>query len=90
MNTKDHSDGVHLFSTKNVCASTFRPIKMIKDIFTPPERAAKEQGGVVVVEFENNLMQVSESMPGRLYFSDVTFDGYPDLLITIKHSNGTS
>jgi hypothetical protein len=91
MNTRDpNSNGVHLFSTKNVCASTFRPIKMIKDMFTPPEKATKEQGSIVIVELESNLMQVSESMPGRLHFSDVTFDGYPDLMVTMKNSNGTS
>jgi hypothetical protein len=29
-------------------------------------------------------------MPGRLHFSDVTFDGYPDLMATLKFANGTS
>lgn len=30
-------DGIHLFSNKNVCASTFRPIKMVKDMFSNKE-----------------------------------------------------
>ena len=91
MNTREqNTNGLHLFSTKNVCASTFRPIKMIKDMFLPPDKVTKEQSSIVVVDLESNLMQVSESMPGRLHFSDVTFDGYPDLMLTLKHANGTS
>ena len=29
-------------------------------------------------------------MPGRLYIGDITSDGYPDILLTIKYINGTS
>ena len=29
-------------------------------------------------------------MPGRLYIGDVTSDGYPDILITMKYINGTT
>ena len=32
----------------------------------------------------------SSSLPGRLYIGDVTSDGYPDILITIKYINGTT
>jgi hypothetical protein len=30
------------------------------------------------------------NMPGRLYIGDVTSDGFPDILITIKYINGTT
>jgi hypothetical protein len=42
------------------------------------------------VDLEINLMKVSDSMPGRLHFSDVAFDGYPDLMVNYKLANGTS
>lgn len=29
-------------------------------------------------------------MPGRFYIGDVTSDGFPDVLITIKYINGTT
>lgn len=29
-------------------------------------------------------------MPGRLYIGDITSDGYPDILITMKYNNGSS
>ena len=35
-------------------------------------------------------MQVSQSMPGRFHFGDITSDGYPDLLVTLQLSNGKS
>lgn len=31
-----------------------------------------------------------QSMPGRIYIGDVTSDGYPDILITMKYINGTT
>lgn len=30
------------------------------------------------------------NMPGRFYIGDVTSDGFPDVLITIKYINGTT
>lgn len=29
-------------------------------------------------------------MPGRLYIGDITSDGFPDILLTIKYLNGTT
>lgn len=29
-------------------------------------------------------------MPGRVYIGDITSDGYPDILLTIKYINGTT
>lgn len=29
-------------------------------------------------------------MPGRLYIGDITSDGYPDILLTLKYINGTT
>ena len=29
-------------------------------------------------------------MPGRIYIGDITSDGYPDILLTIKYINGTT
>ena len=31
-----------------------------------------------------------KQMPGRLYIGDITSDGYPDILLTIKYINGTT
>lgn len=86
----EKENGIHLFSTKNVCANPFRPIKMVKDIFTSPEKASKDSNSIVTIELPGSLKQISESMPGRLHFSDVTFDGYPDLLVTVQFENGIS
>jgi hypothetical protein len=32
---------------------------MIKDMFTPPDKATREQSSIVVVDLESSLMQVS-------------------------------
>jgi integrin alpha FG-GAP repeat containing protein 1 len=29
-------------------------------------------------------------MPGRVYIGDITSDGFPDILLTIKYINGTT
>lgn len=29
-------------------------------------------------------------MPGKIYIGDITSDGYPDILLTLKYINGTS
>jgi hypothetical protein len=43
---------------------------------------------------DSNAQDVSSddehTMPGRLYIGDVTSDGFPDILITIKYINGTT
>jgi hypothetical protein len=31
-----------------------------------------------------------KQMPGRLYIGDITSDGYPDILLTLKYINGTT
>jgi hypothetical protein len=35
-------------------------------------------------------MQVSDSMPGRFHFGDITSDGFPDLVMTLLLTNGQS
>ena len=29
-------------------------------------------------------------MPGRMYVGDVSSDGFPDILVTVKNNNGTT
>lgn len=31
-----------------------------------------------------------QAMPGRIYIGDVTSDGFPDVLFTLKYINGTT
>lgn len=40
------NDGIHLFKSKNICASTYRAVNLIKDMFTPPDKATKDSGTV--------------------------------------------
>jgi hypothetical protein len=47
MKAQKSKDGLHLFTLKEVCAATTRPINLIKDMFTPPEKASKDTANVV-------------------------------------------
>ena len=40
------SEGIHLFKAKGICASTVRAVNLIKDMFTPPNKASKDPGTV--------------------------------------------
>ena len=64
-------------------------------MFTPPDKATKDSGTVQQINIAslntaNSLMKVSESMPGRFHFGDITSDGYPDLVLTLQLANGQS
>lgn len=37
-----------------------------------------------------DIQEDDTQMPGRIYLGDITSDGYPDILITIKYTNGTT
>ena len=89
------SEGIHLFKAKGICASTVRAINLIKDMFTPPDKATKESGNVQQINIAGTssaktLMKVSDSMPGRFHFGDITSDGFPDLVLTVQLQDGKS
>jgi hypothetical protein len=88
-------EGIHLFKTKNVCASTTRAINLIKDMFTPPDKVVKDSPSVTTINFgsiadSKALMQVSAAMPAHIYFGDITSDGFPDLMVTLQLKSGKS
>lgn len=64
-------------------------------MFIPPEKVTKDSGNVMQVNLADkvdakSIMSVSQSMPGRFHFGDITSDGYPDLLVTLQLQNGKS
>lgn len=44
------------------------------------------------ISMDSNVadVQSEEFIPGRVYIGDITSDGFPDLLITLKYVNGSS
>mmetsp|Transcript_15396 Transcript_15396/g.14988 ORF Transcript_15396/g.14988 Transcript_15396/m.14988 type:complete len:207 (+) Transcript_15396:435-1055(+) len=76
-----------------ICADTNRPVNKIKDIyssFSQPEekyvikQAVSSDSSAIDLQDENN------EMPARLYIGDITSDGYPDILLTVKYLNGST
>lgn len=46
-----------------------------------------------LISSESDYIDIQENdtqMPGRFYLGDITSDGYPDILITLKYTNGTT
>ncbi len=78
-----------------MCADTNRPINKVKDIYTPFGSNADERFVVKqVLSKDSNAADIQSEddklAPGRLFIGDISSDGFPDLLITIKYQNGTS
>ena len=68
-----------------------RSINLIKDIYTAPDKSnSKESPFVVQFNLDAPIMSVSPNMPGRVFFADVTFNGFKDMLVTLKYTNGSS
>ncbi|CDW73884.1 UNKNOWN [Stylonychia lemnae] len=79
---------------KQVCADTNRPINKIKDIFQSFSQIEEKYVVKQLISKDSNAVDMysddEQSMPGRLYIGDVTSDGFPDILITMKYINGTT
>ena len=90
--SNDH--GISLFRTKDVCASTSRAINLIKDMFTPPDRASNSQSSVQSLDLGAKTgaigLKSDSERPGHLYFGDIDSDGYPDMMTTMTLKNGKS
>lgn len=82
-----------------VCSPTDRPISDIKNIFMPP--AQYEDGMSTEFVVRSKLFSSSSGFtqmkgadsthfPGRVSVGDISSDGYPDILMTMKAENGTS
>jgi hypothetical protein len=82
------------FSLKQLCAPTNRPIGKIKDIYS--SFSSQEEKYVVkqLISKDSNAADVMSEddiqMPGRLFIGDITSDGFPDIIVTIKYINGTT
>ena len=90
-------EGIHLFITKNVCASTKRAINLIKDMYLAPKKAHGSESPFVqridlkqVIPNAKELYQVREDLPAQFFFGDVNSDGYPDISITARLAAGGS
>jgi hypothetical protein len=85
------------FGYKNICASTTRPINMIKNIFLALGDSVDFENTsliqkIVIAEGEERIEMFDPHpthMPGNLKIGDITSDGFPDILMTIKKGNST-
>ena len=88
-----------------VCSETGRSISELNDIFLPMDKVSSTIGPdgipntdrVVKVEIYSEETGVqglytpdSTNMPGRLTIGDISSDGFPDIIVTIKNYNNTS
>jgi hypothetical protein len=69
-------------------------VNKIKDIFS--SFALVEEKYVIkqLISNDSNALDVysedEKQIPGRVYIGDITSDGFPDILLTIKYVNGTT
>lgn len=87
--------GISLFTSKDVCASPNLAVNLIKDMFTPPEKATSYPQSVMQIDLAQRtgtaqLKKGTASRPAQIYFGDLDSDGYPDLLATMETSDGKS
>ena len=82
------------YSTKRkLCHESNRSMSKIKDVLST--FSANEDKYVVKQLFSGDTGAVDvysedNQHPGRLYLGDITSDGYPDILLTVKYNNGTT
>lgn len=80
---------------KKLCAETNRALNKVKDMFSPFSSSPEEKYVVKqLLSLDNNAVDLysedDKLAPGRLYIGDITSDGFPDLLVTLKYINGTT
>lgn len=93
-----------LLVVNDVCSPPDRPVSALKDIFMPPsaiaatldangipstDRVVKTQlfprdSGIVSMKSPN-----MKHMPGRVSIGDISADGFPDIIMTMRYENGT-
>ena len=93
-----------LYVINNVCSPTDRPISNLTDIYLPPNDIAAnlDSKGVSttnrVVKMnlfprESGITQIKSTdikhMPGRVSVGDISADGFPDIMMTMRYENGT-
>jgi len=75
---------------KNICESTTRPINLIKDIYLPRSEVTDWNSTSLITKLKIKSEGVdvnsvdSTHMPGQLHIGDITSDGFPDLILTLK------
>ena len=77
---------------KDICESTTRPINLIKDIYLPRNEVTdlNEPSLIMKLQIKKrvNINSVdSTHMPGQLHIGDITSDGFPDLILTLKNDD---
>jgi hypothetical protein len=80
---------------KKVCADTNRPVNKVKDIYTSFSQSSDERYIVKqVISKDSNAADIfsedDKIAPGRLVIGDISSDGFPDVMITVKYTNATS
>ena len=91
-----------LSTITNVCSATDRPVTDLQDIFLPPDQIVlNERGGtdsnrVVKMQLfsrESGITGIKSvnptHMPGRVSIGDISADGFPDIMLTMRYENGT-
>ena len=93
-----------LLIISNVCSATDRPIDSLKDIYLPPDQISGTMDGKGVANTgrivkhqifsrESGISSVMspdlKHMPGRISIGDISSDGFPDIMMTMKYDNGT-
>ena len=93
-----------LLVVNNVCSATDRPVSYLKDIFMPPSEiyATLDLNGIPntdrvvktqLFSRESGVSSVKSTdikhMPGRVSIGDISADGFPDVLMTMRFDNGT-
>ena len=93
-----------LYVINNVCAAPDRPISTISAIYLPPnqvsgvldtkgvsssERIVKQtlfprESGIAAIKSTD-----LKNMPGRVSVGDISADGFPDIMVTVRYDNGT-
>jgi len=93
-----------LIVISNVCSLPNRPISGLLDIFMPPNdvtgtldlKGIPDTDRVVKMQLysrESGVNQIKSAdlkhMPGRVSVGDISADGFPDIMMTMRYDNGT-
>lgn len=80
------------FGMKNLCAQTNREVNYVRDAFAPFNQMDEKYVVKQSITTDNNAQEVmyidDHQNPSRMYIGDITSDGFPDILISIKYIDG--
>ena len=85
-----------VFGMKDICESTTRPINLIKDIYLSRSEVSdlKETSLIMKLQIKKEGVDINsvdrKHMPGQLHIGDITSDGFPDLILTLKKDHSSS